>query len=291
MLGTDKLGISPSGTRLTVTYRSNDGATSAVGVNSISEIISANVGFEDPTILNFTQMAFVKNSLECNNEEAITGDSAFITAEELKIRSKSVFASQNRAVTVEDYRAACYRMPSKFGSIKRVQVIRDPNSLNRRIAMYVISQDENGYLANTHDRTKKNLKTWLSKYKAINDIVDIFDAKVLNFAIDFTIAVDPRQDTTSVLNKAYNKIREKYSTVFEIAEPIYLNDIWSILIKTDGVLDVKRVKVTNKNSGSYSTYRVDFDKLLSKDGTIIIPPKNAVFELKLPSIDITGVAK
>ena len=218
-------------------------------------------------------MAFVRNSLECNNEEPITGDSAFITAEELKVRSKSVFASQNRAVTVEDYRAACYRMPSKFGSIKRVQVIRDPNSLNRRIAMYIVSQDANGYLERTHERTKKNLKTWLSRYKAINDIVDIFDAKVLNFAIDFNIAVDPRFDTSVVLNTAYDRLREKYDTVFEIAEPIYLNDIWNILIKTDGVLDVKRVKVTNKNSGAYSTYRVDFDKLLSRDGTILIPPR------------------
>ena len=291
MLGTDKLGISPDGTRLTITFRVNDGGTTSVGVGSINQVLASTISFEDPVSLDATKMDFIRNSLEINNEEPITGDTAEITAEELKVRSKSVFASQNRAVTLQDYKAACYRMPSKFGSIKRVQVIQDPNSTNRRIAMYVISQDENGYLSLTHSRTKKNLKTWLSKYKAINDIVDIFDAKVLNFGIDFCIGVNPRYDTTAVLNSAFSQIRQKYSMVYEIGEPIYINDLWNILIKIDGVMDVKSINVTNKYSGSYSTYRVDFDKLLSRDGTIIIPPKNVAFELKYPNINITGVAK
>jgi len=157
--------------------------------------------------------------------------------------------------------------------------------------MYLISQDNNGALAPTHARTKKNLKTWLTKYKAINDVLDIFDAKVINFGIEFSISVDPRFDKTAVLNECYNKVRAKYSTVFEIGEPIYINDLWTLLIRTEGVLDVKSVKFINKFSGSYSTYRVDFDKMLSRDGTIYIPPKNAIFELKLPNIDVRGVAK
>jgi len=291
MLGTDKLGISPDGTRLTVVFKSNDGTTSAVASNSINQVVAASMEFEDPTILTTAQTNFVRNSIEVNNTEPITGDSAEITGEELRIRTKSVLASQNRAVTKQDYQAVCYRMPSKFGSIKRVQVIQDPNSLNRRIAMYVISQDPAGFLSATHSRTKKNLKTWLSKYKAINDIVDIFDAKVLNFGIEFSISVDPRADTTVVLNSAFKRLKEKYVTVFEIGEPIYINDIWNILTKTEGVLDVKRVKVVNKKTGSYSTYTLDFDKILSRDGTILIPPKNAIFELKYSDIDIKGVAK
>ena len=151
-------------------------------------------------------MTFVKNSLEVTNPNPITGDSAELDAEELRVRTKSVFASQNRAVTTTDYKAAFYRMPSTFGSIKRVQVIQDPNSLNRRIAAYVISQDEKGHLQPTHMRTKTNLKTWLSKYKAINDIIDIFDAKVLNFEISFTLAVDLRYDSEGVLNKAIARV-------------------------------------------------------------------------------------
>ena len=291
MLGTDKLGISPDGTKLTVTYRSNDGEVSSIGINTLGTVLSSEIEFEDPTLLTKTMMDTVRASLEVNNDDPISGDSAEFSAEELRVRTKSVLASQNRAVTKQDYQAVCYKMPSKFGSIKRVQVIQDPNALNRRIAMYVISQDQNAKLAPTHDRTKKNLKTWLSKYKAINDVVDIFDAKVINFEIDFSISVDPRYDATMVLNKAFVRLKNKYDTTLEIGEPIYINDIWTILVKTEGVLDVKKVKVENKYSSPYSTYRLNFDKLLSRDGTILIPPKNAIFEMKFPDLDIKGVAK
>lgn len=291
MLGTDKLGISPHGLKITIIYRSNNGSETSIGANTLNQIISAEVQFEDPTILSKAQKDFVKNSIEVNNEKPITGDAADITAEELRARTKSVFASQNRAVTKQDYQAVAYRMPAQFGSIKRIQVIQDPNSLNRRIAMYIISQGTDKKFATTHSRTKINLKTWLNKYKAINDVIDIFDTKVLNFAIDFSVAVDPRYDTTFVLNDAIERLREKYNVIFDIGEPLYINDIFTILSKTDGVLDVKKVKVSSKSAGSYSTYKVNFDKILSRDGTILIPPKNAAFELKLPDLDIKGVAR
>ncbi len=291
MLGTNKLGVSPSGTRLTVVYKYSAAASPSTGANTITQVVNAEVVFDAPNTLAADVMAFVRDSIEVTNPDPITGDSAQLSADELKERTKTVFASQNRAVTATDYKAAIYRMPSTFGSIKRVQVIQDPNSLNRRIAAYVISQDQNGKLHPTHMRTKSNMKTWLSKYKAINDIVDIFDAKVLNFEINFTLGVDLRYDTEIVLNDAIRRVREKYSTFFEIGEPIYINDIRNILSETEGVIDIKRLKVENKHAGAYSAFRVDFEKIVSRDGTIIIPPKNAIFEMKYPDLDIKGVAK
>ena len=233
----------------------------------------------------------MRNSLEVNNPKALTGDTAELSPEELRVRTKTVFASQNRAVTAMDYRAATYRMPTTFGSIKRVQVIQDPNAINRRIAMYLVSQDENGKLARTHARTKSNLKVWLSKYKAVNDLVDIFDAKILNFGIDFVIAVDLRYDSQAVLNLAVSRVKQHYSETFEIGEPIYINDINNILSETEGVIDIKKLKIDNKYSGGYSRTRMDFLKLKSRDGTMIVPPKNVILELKYPDLDIKGVAK
>ena len=291
MLGTDKFGISPNGVRLTVKYKYSTTGTPSTGADTINQVITAETVFDEPNTLDLNLMTFVKNSLEVTNPNPITGDSAELDAEELRVRTKSVFASQNRAVTTTDYKAAFYRMPSTFGSVKRVQVIQDPNSLNRRIATYVISQDEQGHLHPTHMRTKTNLKTWLSKYKAVNDIIDIFDAKVLNFEISFTLAVDLRYDSELVLNKAIARVKERYKSVFEIGEPIYLNDINNILSETEGVIDIQRLKVENKHSGAYSTFRVDFEKLKSKDGTVIVPPRNAILELKYPDINIRGVAR
>ncbi len=291
LLGTDKLGVSPAGTRLVVTYKHNDGTSTSTGSGTITQVINSRIVFQDETILTSDVMNYVRNSLEVNNPKSITGDTAEISPEELRARTKTVFASQNRAVTAMDYRAATYRMPTTFGSIKRVQVIQDPNSLNRRIAMYLVSQNEDGHLERTHARTKSNLKVWLSKYKAVNDLVDIFDAKVLNFEIEFSIAVDLRYDTQNVLNIAVGRVKERFAETFEIGEPIYINDIKNLLSETEGVIDIKKLKISNKHSGAYSAHRLDFDKIKSKDGTIIIPPKNAILELKYPDLNIKGVAK
>lgn len=291
MLGTNKFGISPVGVRLSVVYKYSTTGTPATGADTINQVLTSEIVFDEPNTLALDQMNFTKNSLEVTNPDPITGDSAELDAEELRVRTKSVFASQNRAVTTTDYKAAFYRMPSTFGSVKRVQVIQDPNSLNRRIAAYVISEDNLGHLYPTHMRTKTNLKTWLSKYKAVNDIIDIFDAKVLNFCIDFAVAVDLRYDSEIVLNNAIARVRAKYNTVFEIGEPIYINDINNILSETEGVIDITKLKIENKYSGAYSTFRVDFQKLKSRDGTVLVPPKNAIFELKYPDINITGVAR
>ena len=291
MLGTNKFGISPVGVRLSVVYKYSTTGTPSTGADTINQILTSEIVFDNPNTLALDQMNFTKASLEVTNPDPITGDSAELDAEELRVRTKSVFASQNRAVTTTDYKAAFYRMPSTFGSVKRVQVIQDPNSLNRRIAAYVISEDNLGHLYPTHMRTKTNLKTWLSKYKAVNDIIDIFDAKVLNFCIDFAVAVDLRYDSEIVLNNAIARVREKYNTVFEIGEPIYINDINNILSETEGVIDITKLKIENKYSGAYSTFRVDFQKLKSRDGTVLVPPKNAIFELKYPDINITGVAR
>ena len=119
----------------------------------------------------------------------------------------------------------------------------------------------------------------------------MFDAKILNFKIDFEVSVDLRFNTETVLNTALSRVREKYNMVFEIGEPIYLNDIRNILSETRGVTNVTRLRVENINSGKYSPFRLDFEKIKSRDGTIIIPPKNVIFEMKHPNLNIKGVAR
>ena len=90
------------------------------------------------------------------------------------------FASQNRAVTEQDYKALVYAMPGQYGSVKRCSIYRDSDSFRRNLNLYVVSQDKNSRLTATNNQVKTNLKTWLSQYKMINDTIDILDAKVVN---------------------------------------------------------------------------------------------------------------
>jgi hypothetical protein len=88
---------------------------------------------------------------------------------EIKRRIYDSFSTQNRAVTQVDYENLAYRMPSKFGSIKRCSVQRDPDSQKRNLNMYIVSEDSFGKLILSSDTIKKNLKVWLNQHRMIND--------------------------------------------------------------------------------------------------------------------------
>ena len=71
----------------------------------------------------------------------------------------------------------------------------------------------------------------------------------------------------------------------------FLVNIYDVLNKTAGVVDVKKVSIFPKTGDNYSNDTFDFDLMMSKDGTYLKAPKNVVFELKYPDLDIKGVVK
>jgi len=291
LLGTDKLGISPYGTVLKVIIKKNDSSNVNISSRSLDTIVQASLKFTAENDLNSPKVSAVRGSLEVTNDNPIVGQSLAITSEEIKIKTKNFYATQNRAITKQDYEAIAYSMPKKFGSLKRVNVINDPSATNRKLAMYVVSQDSDGYLSLSNDRIKANLKTWLTRYKGINDQIEIFDAKIINFGINFEVSVDTRFNKEEIINLAIKNLKDKYNNKFYIGEPIYLTDINNVLSKTRGVIDVSKVEVVNKKNGSYSTTPMQLNKILSRDNTYYKTPKNVVMELKFPSKDIKGKAK
>ena len=122
----------------------------------------------------------------------------------------------------------------------------------------------------------------------LNDTVDILDAFILNFGIDFVVTPKTGVNRFDLLQKCIQQLQSKYSNPYFIGEHLYVTDVYSELNKVDGVLDVVKVKITSKFSGNYSSTQFNINKNMSPDGTYIIAPKNAVFELKFPTTDITG---
>ena len=294
ILGTDKLGLSPQGTVLTVVYRKNDGNITNAGPRTIDTVSLVDIRFENESNLIPASVARVRNSLEVINDEAIAGSTIDFTIDELRLRSKNFFASQNRAVTKMDYEAIAYNMPSKFGRIKRINVVNNPFATNKKLAAYVVSTGTNGNLAKTNQATKINLKNWLNQYASINDVIEIFDAKIVNFGIEFEVVTDNRYDTSTVLANCITRLTNKYSDKLYVGEPIYIIDIFNILSKTDGVVDVKRVFVKNKNTANngtnYSEISLFLEDVISDDQTYYKAPKNVIYELKFPEQDIKGKA-
>jgi hypothetical protein len=260
-------------------------------LGQLGKVVLPLIDFPDRDVLTTAKIASVASSVEVNNEEPIVGNVENATAAEIKRRVYDTFPTQNRAVTQADYENVAYRMPAKFGSIKRCSVQRDPSSQKRNLNMYVLSTDVFGKLLVTNDTIKQNLKTWVNNFRMMNDTVDIIDPYIINLGINFSIRVKVGADKYAVLSQAMTQLSKQYSEHFYIGEQLSITDIYEELKKADGVLDVVKVQITNKTGINYSSVTLDINKNLSPDGTYVMVPKNAIIEIKYPATDIVGKIK
>ena len=284
----ESLGIVPSNTTLTVKYRITNGTNANLAVGGLTAVSSARVEFDNIQLLNGSTAQTVIDSVEVFNEEPIVGDVSEPTSDEIKRRIYDTFPTQNRAVTQADYENVTYRMPGKFGSVKRVSAQKDPNSLKRNLNLYVISEDSMGKLVKTNATIKDNIKTWLNQYRMINDTIDILDPYILNIGIEFTIKTATGVDRFSVLDAAVNALAVRYNSPLYIGEQFIISDIYSELKKVNGILDVLAVKLVNKTGANYSSANIEINENLSPDGNALVVPANALVEIKFPTTDIRG---
>ncbi len=288
LLNTTKMGISPSSTTLRIVYGASESDDISVGqgqLNVVSNLISEFQSTSNSSATNTT----VLSSIEVTNEKIIVAGASEPTAEEIRLGSYGAYASQNRAVTKTDYEAMVYLMPRKFGAVKRAAVINDPSSSNRRLALYVISEDASGNFTTTNSTVKENLKVWLNKNRMLNDSIDCYDCKVLNIGFTYTLIADPEFDKYTVLADANAKLSAMVSEKMFIGEPFYISNVYTTLNRLDGVVDVKKVQFSVKTGSSYSSMDISIDEIYSPDGTFLKTPKNAVLEIKFPEDDIKGI--
>jgi hypothetical protein len=290
----DEFGIAPSNTNLVVTLRVNNNDTVNAPVGSVTEVLEPIVEFRDAALLNPIDAERVQATLQVNNETPITGDANLDSADEMRIKIFDFFAAQNRAVTATDYQAIAYAMPGKFGSIKRIRVMRDPDSLKRNLNMYVISADNstsNNLFLPTNMATKQNLKTWLMKNKMVNDTIDILDAKIINIAIDYEAVGRLGESKFEILQESNDRLISHFSRKADIGEPFFITDVYQVLKDVDAIVDVTKVTVTAKKGGDYADVRFSVLENTSPDGRYINIPMNCVYEIKFPQDDIRGFIK
>jgi hypothetical protein len=289
LIKSDKFGVVPSDTVLTIEYIANTGETINVATNGLSEIISPNVSFQDRASLDGTLVNDVIASMEVENEEPILGDTSVLSTYEIKERAYGTYAAQNRAVTRVDYINLIYRMPSKFGKVKRANVSRDINSLKRNLNVYLLSENSNGDLIEPNFALKENTRIWLNKYRMINDTIDILDGKVINIGIKFKVLPELDVNKYEVLDRCVQKLKDEFINIkFNIGEAIYISEIYKLLNDVPGVVDTMEVELYNNVGGAYSEYVFDVDRNLSDDGRFLIVPENAAAEVLIPDVDIVG---
>jgi len=287
-----KLGIGPSNTTLNVTYRMAAGGTANASAETVNGVLDVELEFNDENSLDSVLADAVRTSIEVDNSEAIVGDISFPTTDEIRQRILSTFATQGRAVTREDYIYLSYAMPNRFGSVKRANILRDPNSQRRNLNMYIVSEDSDGNFVQSSSALKNNLKIWLNKYRMINDTVDMLDAKIINIGIEFTVLADETFNKFDVLTSAVDKLTSDLTErKMDIGEDFSIIEIYKSLKELDEIVDVIDVELVARSGDSYSDINFSIRENLSSDGRVLICPQNAVFEIKLPEADIKGTVK
>lgn len=309
-LKTKTFGEAPSNTTLTITYREGGGINTNVPPNTI--ITPGNASFTFPvneSILDNGEIADIKNSLGCNNQEPATGGKGNENIESIKRNAVANLRSQKRCVTKEDYIVRAYSLPSKFGSLAKVYVEKDDSvrTLNRddlitdkgvapvpqdplALNMYVLSYDYNHNLIAPSVALKNNLKTYISQYRMLTDTLNIVNGKIINIQVYFEIIVTNKHNKNDTLIKAINAL-EKYFAIdnWNFNQPIIYSKVYEILNKIDEVQSVPSIKIVNKAGGNYSSYAVDLKGLKRKG--IIYPPRDVcIFEVKFPKQDFIGSA-
>tara|TARA_A100000172_G_scaffold79881_1_gene67996 strand:- start:1019 stop:2815 length:1797 start_codon:yes stop_codon:yes gene_type:complete len=281
-------GIVPANTTLSVIYRETNPISSNLAALQLNKVSTATFDFSAFPNLASTKITDVRNSLEVMNETPIIGDNAYTNPSQVKQNVVDTFPTQNRAVTQTDYENIIYRMASKFGSIKRCSVQKDPDSLKRNLNAYVVSEDVYGNLIKTNKTIKNNLKTWLNHYRMVNDTIDILDPYIINLKIEFSVSTLPGTDKDIAMSKSLAAIKRYFSDGFFIGEHLQISDMYSVLKEIPEVLDVTRVVLFNAPGSQYSGISFSVNKNMSPNGAKLLCPKNAIFEFKYPEVDIKG---
>ena len=290
---TNTYGISPSNTSLTFRYLTGGGINSNVPSNTLTDITKTNIRFNNPNITGNTANYYY-DTIESNNPFAADGGGNADTTEEIRQNTLGTFQTQLRTVTADDYLIRALSLPSIYGTIFKAYTESEKiSNLNigeivPSLNLYILSQDNNGYLKNASLALKQNLKTYLSQYRIINDSIKIKDTFIVNIGINFDIITLPNFINNEVLLNCINAVTTYFDiNKWQINQPIILRDIYTLLDKIDGVQTVKNCEIVNKTDSGYSIFAYDINGATINN--VIYPSIDPmIWELKYPTTDIRG---
>ena len=298
---TNTYGIAPYNTTLTVRYLTGGGSSANVEAGSLTGIDTSLITFINqpiittPTVTNALANKIFE-SVTTNNPLAADGGGDGDSVEELRQNSLGNFQNQLRVVTTQDYLVRALSMPSNLGVIAKAhaqpQKIGDYSSgeLPSVLDLYILSYDENKNLRVASNTLKRNLQTYLSEYRMINDSINIKDAYIINIQVNFEIVVNPNFNNNEVITNCIASVQNHFSiNNWQINEPIIMKNINILLSKVQGVQIVKRIIINNLTGESLGYSNFAYDIMNSTIDEVIYPSIDPmIFEVKYPNQDIIG---
>lgn len=238
----------PQNCTIYVQYRVGGGQLSNVGASVLTEV--ANIEY----VINGTNQQLNSatiSSTKANNPIPAIGGKGLPSTEEIKYNIAANHAAQERCVTLNDYTSRAYQMPGKFGVPFRIHSRLNDN----KVQMYILSIDGNGKLvANSTSRIKNNIVTYMSKYRMINDFIEINDAKIVNLQVNIDLYIDSNNFNSREIKTAAIDATKDFFNVdnWQMGQNIYISQLTDILRELPGVINVVNIDWYNLQGGGYS---------------------------------------
>ena len=293
---TNTYGIAPYNTTLTVRYLVGGGAKANVEGGSLTQVNTSNIVFINPNLANTTLANQIFSSIATNNPLAADGGMDGDTVEEIRQNSLGNFQNQLRTVTTQDYLVRALSMPANLGVIAKAhaqpQKIGDyqAGELPTVLDLYILSYNISKQLRTASALLKRNLQTYLSEYRMINDSINIKDAYIINIGVNFDIIVAPNFNNSETITRCIDSLAIYFNIdKWQLNEPIILKDLYILLDKVQGVQTVKNVEVVNLTGTSLGYSDFAYDVSGATVNEVVYPSIDPmVFELKYPNQDILG---
>jgi hypothetical protein len=300
---TGAYGVTPSNTTLTITYLVGGGVSSNVPSNTITEIVGVNTDGTNLPTDNTTLNTTILQSLAVNNPIAAAGGRSSETLDEIRQNALAQVASQNRAVTKEDYIIRAYAMPNVYGSVAKVYITPDEqnnitttsdhnDTVSNPLAMnmYMLGYDNEHRLVNVNRAVKENLKMYLGQYRMLTDSINFRDAYIINIGLEFDIIPLSNYNANEVLINCINATKAMFDIDYwQVNQPIVYSDIFNTLFKVAGVQTVTSIRIKNLNDEILGYSNIVYDISGATRNGIIYPSLDpATFEIKYPNNDIKG---
>ena len=286
LLETKTLGVAPSNTVLTISYRIGGGITTNVATGLISQVFGRRFSFKTQEEGITIQQDSIAQSLRVTNPEPATGGESEETIDEIRHNAGAYYASQGRVVTAEDYAVRLLTMPEHYGRLFRVSARRNIQN-STSMQLYVLSRDIEGKLTRSNQLLKQNAAVYLDQFRLASEAVEILDGDIINVGVDFTITTEPGFNRSAVLAKCLQQVQQLFLIEkFNFGRNIILSEIENAVHDNEGVRSVVDVKVFNITDASHSP--IAFNVSSNTHHGEIHCPQDSIFELKFPELDISG---
>ena len=192
-------------------------------------------------------------------------------------------------------------MPPRFGRVAKAYITQDdqtsplttePNRIPNPLALnlYVLGYDADKQLTNLNDATKQNLSNYLEQFRMLTDSINIKNAFIINFSLQFEIVTFKSYNNQEVILDCISEIKNYFNIDrWQINQPIIISEIYNLIGSVQGVQSVEKVEFKNEFgvADGYSQYRYDFTQATRK-GVIYPSLDPSIFQIKKPNQDIEG---